>query len=173
MSKSIPVPSLSARVLHLAGSIAEKRNAFLAAKNLQPGQDHFLLALNEANGITMGALAEKTGNSASSTTKIATRLEAEGLVRRETSRVDSRQNHAFLTDKGKALAEEIVGAFQALDAELVSRARPKDVDRGFKLFDRLETDPSSAAKTPKKAGGGKKKSGGKKGKSEKGKKQKS
>lgn len=158
MSKSSALPSLSSRILNAAKSIEHKRIAFLTSKNLLPGYDELILALKFSNGITMGALAESTGISASSATKITTKLEAAGFVRREASRVDSRQNHAFLTDTGKTLANEIIIEYDAIDAKLTSKAKPKEIERGFKLFDRLESDPSSAAKTPKKAGGKKNKS---------------
>lgn len=164
MSKSDPVPSLSSRILRLAKSIEEMRNTFLLENGLQPGHDALLLTLGESDGITMGSLAEKTGNSASATTKIAVKLEAEELMRRESSRLDSRQNHAYLTEKGGVLVDQITAAYRAIDNELTEKARPKDVERGFKLFDRLEADSSTAAKTPRKAGSKKQKSAGKKSK---------
>lgn len=122
-----------------------------------PGHDAFLLALKMNPGITMGALAEQLEITASSATKIAIKMETAGLIRREASRIDNRQNHAFLTENGTAVVEEIITAYENLDNKLINNAKPKDIERGLKLFDRLETDPSSAAKTPKKAGGKKNK----------------
>ncbi len=152
MSKSNVAPSLSTRILNAAKSIEQQRNDYLNSKNLLPGHDTFILVLKMNDGITMGNLAESISMSASATTKIAMKLETAGFIRREPSRVDSRQNHAFLTESGKALASEIAETYDALDAQLTSKAKAKDIERGFKLFDRLESDASSAAKTPKKAG---------------------
>lgn len=146
------VPSLSSRVVKLAKKIQTERNGYLATKGLLPGHDDFLLALSAADGVTMGILAETLDISPSSTTKIAMKLEGSGYLRREPSRIDSRQNHAFLTDEGQALVSEILSAYNAMDEELLKGIKSKDTERAFKFFDRIESDPSSAGKKPKKAG---------------------
>ena len=153
------IPSFSARVIKLAKQILSERNEFLSSKNLLPGHDDFLLAIHSNDGITMGALAELLEITPSSTTKIAVKMEAAKLLRREASRLDSRQNHAFLTDPGSELAMEIMAAYAALDYLLTKSVKTRETERAFKLFDRLEGNPNSAGKIPKKAG--KKKTGGK------------
>ncbi len=151
------IPSFSGRVVKLAKQILSERSEFLASKSLLPGHDDFLLAIHANDGITMGALAELLDITPSSTTKIAVKMETASLLRRETSRLDSRQNHAFLTDTGAELAAEIMAAYAALDEMLTKTVKAKETERAFKLFDRLEGNPDSAGKKPKKAG--KKKSG--------------
>ena len=146
------VPSFSSRILKLAKQIQTERTEFLASKGLLPGYDDFLLAIGTAEGITMGALAEALEITPSSTTKIAVKMEASNLVRREPSRIDSRQNRAFLTEKGITLAQEIMETYNALDAKLLENVKSKETEKAFKFFDRLEGDPASAGKKPKKAG---------------------
>ena len=79
-------------------------------------------------------------------------METAKLLRREASRLDSRQNHAFLTDTGAELATEIIAAYAALDEMLTKAVKTKETERAFKLFDRLEGNPDSVGKKPKKAG---------------------
>ena len=148
----VTAPSFSTRLVLLADKIQTKRNAFLADQDLLPGYDNFLIALKSANGMTMGALATLINISPSSATKIATKLEAQGLLFREPSRIDSRQNHAFLTSKGETVVMDILAYFENLDADLVSKLKSKDTERAFKIFDRLESQNDSAGKKPKKAG---------------------
>ncbi len=120
------------------------------------GQDDFLLALLASDGITMGVLADTLGISASSATKAAIKLEASDLVRREASRIDSRQNYAFLTPKGREIALEIIARYDKLDETLFSRLKGKGTERLLKLLDRLD-NLGGAGKQPKKAGSKKKK----------------
>ena len=146
------IPSFSGRVVKLAKQILSERNEFLSSKNLLPGHDDFLLAAHANEGITMGALAELLDITPSSTTKIAVKMETAKLLRREASRLDSRQHHAFLTGTGAELATEIIAAYAALDEMLTKAVKTKETERAFKLFDRLEGNPDSVGKKPKKAG---------------------
>ncbi|WP_162841514.1 MarR family winged helix-turn-helix transcriptional regulator [Salaquimonas pukyongi] len=165
------IPPLSARLLAVAGRIRSKRAADLSAKNLSEGHDGYLMAIHRNPGITMGDLASLLEISPSSTTKIATKLEALGLVRREASRIDSRQNHAFLTDDGTQMVNDIAIGHGDYDAELVSRLKGKDADRLMAILDRLEGRNEPVGKKPRKAGK-KKRSDGKKDGKKKPKKQK-
>ena len=151
-SNLLLTPALSSRIVGFADTIRASRLSFLQTKDLVAGHDDFLLALGQIDGVTMGTLAESIGISASSATKFATRLEAQNLIRREPSRIDSRQNHAFLTEEGRALVGEIQLAYGQIDQSLVAKMKPKDLERCFRIFDKLESDSKSVGKKPKKAG---------------------
>ena len=146
------IPPLSSRVLAVAGKIRQKRIAELAEKGLSEGHDDYLLGIHRNPGITMGDLAALLDISPSSTTKIAIRLEELGLIRREASRIDNRQNHAFLTDEGTALANEIALSHAEHDAELASQLKGKDMERLVRILDRLEGRDEPVGKKPRKAG---------------------
>ena len=146
------IPPLSSRVLAVAGKIRQKRIAELAEKGLSEGHDDYLLGIHRNPGITMGDLAALLDISPSSTTKIAIRLEELGLIRREASRIDNRQNHAFLTDEGTALANEIALSHAEHDAELASQLKGKDMERLVRILDRLEGRGEPVGKKPRKAG---------------------
>ena len=146
------IPPLSSRVLAVAGKIRQKRIAELAEKGLSEGHDDYLLGIHRNPGITMGDLAALLDISPSSTTKIAIRLEELGLIRREASRIDNRQNHAFLTDEGTALANEIALSHAEHDAELASQLKGKNMERLVRILDRLEGRDEPVGKKPRKAG---------------------
>ena len=146
------IPPLSSRVLAVAGKIRQKRIAELAEKGLSEGHDDYLLGIHRNPGITMGDLATLLEISPSSTTKIAIRLEELGLIRREASRIDNRQNHAFLTDEGTARANEIALSHAEYDAELASQLKGKDMERLVRILDRLEGRDEPVGKKPRKAG---------------------
>lgn len=134
------------------------RGEILTQRKLAPGQDDFLFALLTSDGITMGSLAETLAISASSATKAAIKLEAAGLVHREASRVDSRQNYAHLTALGRETAREILTLYEKLDETFFSVLKNKDRDRLLKILDNLENPSKATGKKPKKAGSKKKKS---------------
>ena len=146
-------------MLSVSRLLRARRNAILEAEGMSEGNDAFLFLLSREDGITMGVIAEKLAIGAPSATKIATKLEELGLIRRESSRIDSRQNHAWLTGQGQETASRLAAAYHAMDGEIMARMRGKDTERLEKILTRLEAsaegrDPSLAGKPPK---GGKKK----------------
>lgn len=143
---------LSARLIELSQKILTDRESILGQHNMIRGQDEFLFALLASDGMTMGSLAEKLSISASSATKAAIKLEAANLVRREASRVDSRQNYAFLTQEGRDMARTLVELYDKHETELFARLKTKDTERLARILDRLESKQSGAGKKPKKAG---------------------
>jgi DNA-binding MarR family transcriptional regulator len=65
-----------------------------------------LSALWEADGATIGAIAQRLDLEPSTITPLVKRLEAAGFVTRERNREDERQVHARLTPKGWAMRQE-------------------------------------------------------------------
>ncbi len=62
-----------------------------------------LSVLGEADGVTIGAVADRLGLESSTVTPPVKRLEQAGLVERRRSKSDERQVHVWLTDAGRAL----------------------------------------------------------------------
>ncbi|MCB1439204.1 MAG: winged helix-turn-helix transcriptional regulator [Nitratireductor sp.] len=145
------------RLIEVGARIRRKQTDYLAGKAVTPGHDAFLLFLLREDGSTMGMIADQLGIGAPSATKFATKLEADGHIRRETSRIDSRQNHAFLTEAGRQLAETIAAEYAAIDAAILEKLRAKDGERLAKLVVKLEAAvdgkvTDKKAPKPKKAG---------------------
>ena len=68
---------------------------------LYAGQDGVMLALDEEDGQTPGAIAASLGVKAPTVTKTIGRLAAQGFLRREGSRDDGRMMLVFLTEAGR------------------------------------------------------------------------
>jgi DNA-binding MarR family transcriptional regulator len=68
---------------------------------LYAGQDGVMLALDQEDGQTPGAIAMSLGVKAPTITKTIGRLAAQGFVRREGSPDDGRMLLVFLTDAGR------------------------------------------------------------------------
>ena len=152
--------TLSSQIILLAKQMLSERGSFLADLSLLPGHDDFLVTLLTNDGMSMGVLAEQLNISPSSATKTAIKLEALEMIRREASRIDNRQNHVWLTDKGRKTADMILDGFQALEQKNSTNLKLKDAERLHKIIEKLTAGLYGKAapgeKEPKKAGKSKK-----------------
>jgi DNA-binding MarR family transcriptional regulator len=82
------------------------------------GQNLVLEALWESDGLTPGDLAARLHVATPTVVKMATRMEAAGLVTRRRDERDARLVRLYLTDRGRKLEQPI----QAARAELQQRA---------------------------------------------------
>ena len=146
---------LTSKMMNLSDKLFEQRQTLLSEQNLDLGQDIFLLELLKNDGVTMGILAEKLSMTASSATKMATKLEKKGFISRKPSRIDSRQNHAFLTEEGKTKAKDIITLITDLDQLIIKKLKKKDNERLYRILEVLEAVAKGkklpSSKKPKKA----------------------
>jgi DNA-binding MarR family transcriptional regulator len=85
-----------------------KVGAGLGRLGLSFSQAHALRLLDPEKPIPMSALAERLFCDASNVTGIADRLEARGLVRRQSAEADRRVKALTITPKGIELREQVV-----------------------------------------------------------------
>lgn len=78
-----------------------------------------LSALDEHDGLTIGAIADRLALESSTVTPPAKRLEQAGLLERQRSKEDERQVHVFLTAAGRKL----LGDSKCLGDTLVERSK--------------------------------------------------
>ena len=95
------------RALRLTAAAGEK------AAGISAAQLFILQRLAEGPALSVAALAEKTLTDASSASVVVRRLVEQGLVRRQTSRADSRRSEHSLTPQGAALLRKLPIAAQA------------------------------------------------------------
>lgn len=75
----------------------------------QPGYRQMLMHLAHEDGITQVALVRLSHFKAPTVSVTLKKMEAEGLIRRETDAADQRQTRVYLTDKGRALDSTLIG----------------------------------------------------------------
>lgn len=132
--------------LMLAARLCRHQRALaLAELGLYPGQDMLLKCLSESDGQSMGSLAENLGVRPPTVTKMVSRMAAQGLLRRQNSAHDSRQNHVFLTDAGSALLEEIGRRWRRSAQTTFGSLTEKDEKRLRKILAKLLADLNSPA----------------------------
>ena len=113
-------------------------SARLAAMGLYPGQDAVLLALGSEDGLALRDLAERLSVRPPTITKTVARLTTQALVEKRASTTDARQSHAFLTEKGLALVEEVREAQKTVERNALRGLSEKERKTLRKLLQRLE-----------------------------------
>lgn len=133
--------------LMLAGRLCRhQRSQALAQLGIYPGQDVLLKSLAESDGQSMGSLADNLCVRPPTITKMVSRMSSQGLLRRQNSAHDNRQNHVFLTEAGMALLEEVDRRWrQSTQATFISLS-DKDEKRLRKILAKIlaNRDPPPA-----------------------------
>jgi DNA-binding MarR family transcriptional regulator len=81
------------------------------------GQNFVLEQLWREDGLTPGELARRIGVDVSTVTRAAQRMEVTGLVRRVPDRTDARLVRVVLSDRGRALQDELPAVLGGVYAE--------------------------------------------------------
>lgn len=82
--------------------------ARIAPSGVTRGQWPFLLVLWEEDGISQRELSRRRGIREATTVRALDRMEKDGLVRRVRDANDRRRLQVFLTERGRALREELI-----------------------------------------------------------------
>lgn len=120
-------------------------SARLSAIDLYPGQDAVLLALGAEDGLSLRDLADRLSVRPPTVTKTVARLTAQGLVEKRSSSSDARQSHAFLTEGGLALVEQVRSAQKAVERNALRGLSEKERKTLRKLLQRIERNLGLAA----------------------------
>jgi len=134
----LPMPyTLDTSLGHLATRLSRvvlrRLNADFSAQGLEITAEHYslLVQLWEHNGLSQGALAERSARDKTTMARLAATLDERGLIERRPSPHDGRERLLFLTATGKKLmdratelAQEILAdAQRGIDAEELKRCR--------------------------------------------------
>ena len=104
-----------------AASMAVNRmyKPMLDAMGITYPQYLVLSALDEHDGLTIGAIADRLALDSSTVTPPVKRLEQDGLLERQSSKEDERQVHVFLTATGR----KVLGDSKCLGDTLIERSK--------------------------------------------------
>ncbi|MBC8130316.1 MAG: MarR family transcriptional regulator [Rhizobiaceae bacterium] len=118
-------------------------SARLSAMDLYPGQDAVLLALGAEDGLSLRDLADRLSVRPPTITKTVARLATQTLVEKRASATDARQSHAFLTEKGLALVDEVRAAQKAVERNALRDLTEKERKTLRKLLQKVERNLGS------------------------------
>ncbi|HYS37507.1 MAG TPA: MarR family transcriptional regulator [Pseudonocardiaceae bacterium] len=92
------------------------------------GQDFVLRALWDAEGLTPKELAGKLGIAVPTVAKMAQRMEHAGLVSRRRDEHDGRLVRVYLTDRGRAVQEDITRKLAEFEKQAIAGLPASDLD---------------------------------------------
>ncbi|MEZ5840463.1 MAG: MarR family transcriptional regulator [Hyphomicrobiales bacterium] len=130
--------SVTYRLTQAAKIYRNRAAGELSGLDVHPGQDALLKVLSEADGQTMGSIAEALNVRPPTVTKMISRLGAQGFVRRESADRDARLARVYLTDEGRMRAEGIADAWKRLERIALAGVADKDRKKLRKLLKQIE-----------------------------------
>ncbi|AKH99046.1 transcriptional regulator [Hoeflea sp. IMCC20628] len=107
---------------------------------LYAGQDSVMLALDEHDGQTPGAIAALLGVKAPTITKTIGRLAAQGFVRRQGSPNDGRMMLVFLTDAGRDQIRSVRKSQRRAEKAAFTGLTKKDIAQLLDLLAQVDTN---------------------------------
>ncbi|GAB4361716.1 MAG: MarR family winged helix-turn-helix transcriptional regulator [Oricola sp.] len=131
----------------------------LMSTGLYAGQESILELLAAEDGQTLGQLASALGVKPPTVTKSVTRLQEQEIVERRASDSDARQIHVWLTEKGRALLENMQQAIRDAEARALDGIKKKERKQFARILAKIDSNLAGEpkAKSKKKASGKKKK----------------
>lgn len=102
--------SLGYRVAHLSRGMAHSLRARIEPLGVVPGQYPPLLALYERDGLTQAELCAIAGVEQPTMANTLARMQRDGLVQRVPDPVDGRRSRVLLSDRARALRDQLADA---------------------------------------------------------------
>ena len=115
----------------------------LSDVGLYGGQEGVMLALQEEDGLTAGAIAARLGVKPPTVTRTISRMESQGFLTRKGGE-DGRQTTVWLTESGRAAVEKVKNAGQSVYDAAFRDLDEKQMRRLLDLLLRLDENLSSA-----------------------------
>ena len=104
------------------------KGAFEREMGVSAGTWFSLALLAKKDGMSQGELSQRFEIDPSRVTRLAKRLEREGLLRRERDREDSRVLRLYLTEKGQGLIEDLSDRRERFDRRIGAVLSPEELE---------------------------------------------
>lgn len=130
--------SLTGKLIYTARLCRTLRADLLLQLGIYAGQDTLLKNLARDNGQTMKSLARNLGVRPPTITKMVTRMESQGLVRREDSPNDARLSHVFITEAGSRLLDRVDEAWARAEEIALGSLKDKQAKQLRKILAKIQ-----------------------------------
>jgi DNA-binding MarR family transcriptional regulator len=120
----------------------------LRGHGLTPQQMGVLLCLSEAQGCTLGEVAQLIASDDPTASRVASKLTGKGLVKMATDAADRRRSRLHLTSRGSALVEELRPLARSTEEEIVQGLAPEDLALLRRVLEKVAQNVERAAETP-------------------------
>jgi DNA-binding MarR family transcriptional regulator len=127
-------PTLTATLHALARAHRQRTADLLAPHGLHAGQDLLLIAVWDAPGLRLSALARQLDVEPPTVTRMVQRLERGGMLERRPDRHDGRAACVFPTARSRLLESTVRRVWTTLEMELTAALGPADAERLQRLL---------------------------------------
>ncbi len=124
-------------VSYLARLFAQLLTTYLAPHGVYPGQWAILMFLWIQDGLTQRELSRQVAIDEASMVRSIDRMERDGLVRRARNEHDRRQINIFLTEKGRALRDQLIPSVLDGNALVTKGFTESEQNQLFALLHRM------------------------------------
>ena len=124
-------------VNHLARMFERALAKRIRPLGITPGVFPALLELWEGDGLTQKDLVTRLDIEQATMANTLTRMERDGLIRREKDQVDGRVQRVWLTKRARSLREPATEAASSVNRDLLSSFPPEDQKRLIELMGEL------------------------------------
>jgi DNA-binding MarR family transcriptional regulator len=107
---------------------------------LRAGQEMILLQLLAEEGISQTSIAERLSLTQPTICVMLRRMEQSGLVERQVDEDDARASKVYLTDKGRALEEDLLQAWSDLERQTLSGLNQAEKVELHRLLSKIRTN---------------------------------
>jgi DNA-binding MarR family transcriptional regulator len=107
---------------------------------LRAGQEMILLQLLAEEGISQTNIAERLSLTQPTICVMLRRMEQSGLVERQVDQDDARASKVYLTDKGRALEEDLLQAWSDLERQTLSGLNQAEKVELHRLLSKIRTN---------------------------------
>lgn len=142
MSKSrFPSPPprgmIGPRVNCLSRMIRIKFNEVLNDEGLFSGQQHIIMLLFHEDGQTVGQIANRLGVAPATASVSIKRMEKSGFIKRKADEKDARTVKIFLTEKGRAIMENIHNKMNEQEKRITDGLDEEEVNQLSDILDKV------------------------------------
>lgn len=131
-----PEGMIGPRVMHLQKLVRQVFNQAINEEGLFSGQQDILFALDENQGITLGALAKRLNVSVATASVSVKRMEKAGFIKKRFDKNDARIIRLYPTEKAKAAPENIKNKMNALESTINKGMTEDEIAILSRLLDR-------------------------------------
>jgi len=120
----------------------------LQPHRVTPGQWFFLRALWEEEGLSQRELSRRVRTTEPTTVSALRLLERNGLIERVRNTQDRRTINIFLTDRGRALREELLPGVLELNRVATEGLTREEVQEAFRLLSKMQQNVARRVDEP-------------------------
>jgi DNA-binding MarR family transcriptional regulator len=145
MSSPPDIYALDHLIAHVSHLHHDRARTLFHTIGLYRGQPPLLRLLVEQEGLSHSELAARLGIRPATVSKMLDRMEKTGFVTRQPDTVDQRVSRVYLTDRGRAVQDQVQQLFSTMAHDISVGLSPEEVEALYALLARVAANLERAS----------------------------